>query len=166
MSCREYNKYVGGAEAVQRNVAYEVTRDDASIRCGLRTRPKAKPMLERTNDQFNESDELHEEQPHTDPSADTTELDASPAFMRDNIVPFSRRTFGADDLNERVSERAAPSLEELEAQGFTSDEAIRLLNISYRASDSSEARESRAMLRRLRFTRWLVEHGMLDEFSA
>ena len=55
---------------------------------------------------------------------------------------------------------------DLEAQGFTSDEAIRLIHVSDRMAVSGEAREAEAVLRRLRFTRWLIERGMLDEFSA
>ena len=51
---------------------------------------------------------------------------------------------------------------ELESQGFSEDEALRLIDISKRMERSSEAREAR----RLRFTRWLVEQGILDEFSA
>ena len=55
---------------------------------------------------------------------------------------------------------------ELEAQGFSADEASRIVVLSERLADSHEAREAEATLRRLRFTRWLVEHGMLDEWSA
>jgi hypothetical protein len=65
-----------------------------------------------------------------------------------------------------TDEREAAELHELEAQGFTPDEAQRLLYISDRLSSSREAREAEATLRRLRFTRWLIEHGVLDEFSA
>ena len=57
-------------------------------------------------------------------------------------------------------------VDELEAQGFTHDEAIRLIHVSDRAATSGEALEAEAMLRRLRFTRWLVERGLLDEWSA
>lgn len=58
------------------------------------------------------------------------------------------------------------TVHELEAQGFTPDEAIRLIHVSDRVATSREAREAEAELRRLRFTRWLVERGVLDEFSA
>jgi hypothetical protein len=57
-------------------------------------------------------------------------------------------------------------VQELEAQGFTEDEAVRLISVSERVAHSGEAREAEELLRRLHFTRWLVEHGMLDEFSA
>jgi hypothetical protein len=56
--------------------------------------------------------------------------------------------------------------DELRAQGFTDDEAARIIDLSTRLGSSREAREAEASLRRLRFTRWLIQHGMLDEFSA
>jgi hypothetical protein len=68
---------------------------------------------------------------------------------------------GGDDETESGSE-----LVELAEKGFTADEAIRLIHVSQRAAMSREAREAEETLRRLRFTRWLIEHGMLDEFSA
>jgi hypothetical protein len=68
---------------------------------------------------------------------------------------------GGDDETESGSE-----LVELAEKGFTADEAIRLVHVSQRAAMSREAREAEETLRRLRFTRWLIEHGMLDEFSA
>jgi hypothetical protein len=55
---------------------------------------------------------------------------------------------------------------ELEAQGFSPDEAQRLIDISKRLETSAEARASQAELKRLRFAQWLIEHGILDEFSA
>jgi hypothetical protein len=58
------------------------------------------------------------------------------------------------------------AIEALAAQGFTTDEVLRLIRFSGRLANSHEARESEATLRRLRFTRWLIEHGVLDEFSA
>ncbi len=53
----------------------------------------------------------------------------------------------------------------LEDQGFTEDEAMRLIAVTGRLEDSDEARETAATLARLRFTRWLVEQGKLDEWS-
>ena len=74
----------------------------------------------------------------------------------------------AMQANDAASETAATeaTLLELEAQGFTEDEALRLLIVSGRLAGSREARESQATLRRLRFTRWLIDRGILDEFSA
>lgn len=81
---------------------------------------------------------------------------------RDGIIHLPRQA-AARDKQPIESDRAQS---ELEAQGFTPDEAIRIVSLSDRLADSREAREAVAVLRRLRFTRWLVEHGMLDEFSA
>jgi len=64
-------------------------------------------------------------------------------------------------LATEAAQRAVAVIE-LESQGFSEDEALRLIDISKRMERSSEAREAR----RLRFTRWLVEQGILDEFSA
>jgi hypothetical protein len=80
---------------------------------------------------------------------------------RGAILQMPERAVATD---ERASEET--ELQELAAQGFTPDEAQRLLYISDRLATSREAREAEATLRRLRFTRWLIEHGMLDEFSA
>lgn len=49
-------------------------------------------------------------------------------------------------------------LRTLEAQGFTEDEANRLVELS----DRINART----LKRLQFTKWLVDQGLLDEFSV
>jgi len=53
--------------------------------------------------------------------------------------------------------RKHDELANLEAQGFTADEAARLVRV---------ADPNQAVMRRLDFYRWLVEHGRLDEFSA
>jgi hypothetical protein len=54
----------------------------------------------------------------------------------------------------------------LAAQGFSEGEAARLLEVSERAAYSIEARESEAVMNRLRFTRWLVERGLINEFAV
>ena len=58
------------------------------------------------------------------------------------------------------------TLSELEAQGFTEDEAYQLIHVSHRIANSRETREAEAIIRRLRFNRWLFEQGKLSEFSA
>ncbi len=83
---------------------------------------------------------------------------------RGSVLQMPER--GAHEVLTDEREREAADLQELEAQGFTVDEAQRLLYISDRLATSREAREAEATLRRLRFTRWLIEHGVLDEFSA
>lgn len=64
----------------------------------------------------------------------------------------------------RAAEEAdrALAVTELESKGFSEVEALRLIDISKRLERSAEAR----LARQLRFTRWLVEQGILDEFSA
>src|SRR5215470_6704741 len=103
-----------------------------------------------------------------------TEDDAGQANDAANIVkkpvPAGRKPRKprqkADGASAKASEQRADSftgeVDELEAQGFTRDEAIRLLDVSDRAANSGEVLEAEAMMRRLRFTRWLVERGLLD----
>jgi hypothetical protein len=65
----------------------------------------------------------------------------------------------------RLRRSLVEEVSDLQAQGFTEDEAVHLISVSERVAHSGEAQEAEAALRRLRFTRWLVEHGMLDEFT-
>lgn len=81
-----------------------------------------------------------------------------------SIIRLPRRD-EADILAEQEDDGNV-AVHELEAQGFTVEEATRLIHVSDRVATSREAREAEATLRRLRFTRWLIERGMLDEFSA
>ena len=64
----------------------------------------------------------------------------------------------------RAAEEAdrARAVTELESKGFSETEALRQIDFSKRLERSAEAR----LARQLRFTRWLVEQGLLDEFSA
>jgi hypothetical protein len=61
-------------------------------------------------------------------------------------------------------------LEYITAQGerkqFTPEEMRRLHVVANREAVSSERRAATADLNRLNFTKWLIEHGKLDEFSA
>ena len=59
-----------------------------------------------------------------------------------------------------------PTLDDLQSQGFTPEQVRRLIVVSDRVADSPESRAAEADLRRLRFTRWLIEHGVLDEWTA
>ena len=56
-------------------------------------------------------------------------------------------------------------LRKLMALGFTHDEATRLIDVSVRITNSNEARDAEATRKRLQFAKWLVEQGVLDEFS-
>src|SRR5690242_2179023 len=88
------------------------------------------------------------------------------------IIPLNMAQSGSTGAEPEPPEPARDPVEdadvlgELEQRGFTTDEAIRLVHASARIATSKEAREAQATLRRLRFTRWLVEQGMLNEFSA
>lgn len=53
----------------------------------------------------------------------------------------------------------------LEALGFTEDEALRLIEVAVRITNSDEARDAEATRKRLQFTKWLIDQGKLDEFS-
>lgn len=68
--------------------------------------------------------------------------------------------------HERVPMNPGEALHSLEEQGFSEDEALGLLAITGRLDESAEAREAEATLQRLRFTRWLVEQGKLDEWTT
>ena len=91
-----------------------------------------------------------------------------PETSADGILHMPMRGAGqpAESSEESDDSDETVAVAELEAQGFTTDEAVRLLHVSGRVATSHEAREAEATLRRLRFTRWLIERGMLDEFSA
>lgn len=54
----------------------------------------------------------------------------------------------------------------LEARGFSATEVASLLDVTQRVANSSEVREEQAIMRRLRFQRWLIEHGRLNEYDA
>ena len=74
-----------------------------------------------------------------------------------------------DQRNDEHEEQPAavpPTEADLASRGFTPDEVSRLVIVSNRQAQSDESQIAEATLRRLRFTRWLIEHGMLDEWSA
>lgn len=72
----------------------------------------------------------------------------------------------AGEAEEAEDTPSSPTESDLESQGFTPDEVRRLVVISDRVARSPESQDAEAALRRLRFTRWLVERGVLDEWSA
>ena len=71
-------------------------------------------------------------------------------------VHAQRSSAGADDEDITGPSRE-DDLRDLEAQGFTRDEANRLIDLSVRINEVT--------LKRLQFTKWLVQRGLLDEFS-
>ena len=73
----------------------------------------------------------------------------------------SEKHGAADEASaDRSSEETLGSLE---AKGFTHEEAERLLRVSDQLAGSGESIEAEATLRRLRFTKWLVEQGLLND---
>jgi hypothetical protein len=83
----------------------------------------------------------------------------------EGIITLSRRQ-NAEGSEKKTSAATEATLSELEAQGFTEDEAYKLIHVSDRIANSRETREAEAIIRRLRFNRWLFEQGKLSEFSA
>jgi hypothetical protein len=83
----------------------------------------------------------------------------------EGIITLPRRQI-AEGSEKKTSATTKATLSELEAQGFTEDEAYNLIHVSDRIANSCETREAEAIIRRLRFNRWLFEQGKLSEFSA
>jgi hypothetical protein len=70
----------------------------------------------------------------------------------------------AEEANTSSSSEET-DLHALEALGFTEDEAVRLIEVAVRITNSDEARDAEATRKRLQFTKWLIDQGKLDEFS-
>lgn len=81
---------------------------------------------------------------------------ASRRQRRSKQEDLSESQVNADPEKTRSSSRDA-DMRELEARGFTPDEATRLIDLSVRINEVT--------LKRLQFTKWLVDQGLLDEFS-
>ena len=111
---------------------------------------------------YNEHDEPREEAV-PDSSAQSEQPEAAADVPADTYDPLAQQE-AADDKQEAAA--PVPSEEDLTSQGFTAEEVRHLIVISTRAATSAEARAAEAQMRRLRFTRWLIEHGVLDEWSA
>jgi len=120
-------------------------------------------------------------------SAETTETTERPRARRTSRKASTAQTRATEDASENASENATGGAAasattetvgvtamsaidadriELEAQGFSADEADRLIDVSKRLESSAEALASQAELKRLRFAQWLIERGILDEFSV
>lgn len=78
----------------------------------------------------------------------------------------SEDAVGAGAADDESEDAMPPSASDLASRGFTPDEVQRLVVVSDRQAHSDESQLAEATLRRLRFTRWLIEHGMLNEWSA
>jgi hypothetical protein len=116
-------------------------------------------------------DELTEAAPTEGDRAQAVDATPRPRARRTTRKSVSAEPTPVENAATRAQEQLAVSaLEadamELEAQGFSSDEAQRLIDMSKRLETSAEARASQAELKRLRFAQWLIERGILNEFSA
>jgi len=114
------------------------------------------------------------------PKQARTRKSASPGTSRASKPSARKRTGGATEgasakpvakKRRATSSKRQKNVDEgplagLAAQGFSEGEAARLLEVSARAAYSTEARESEAVMNRLRFTRWLIERGLINEFTV
>ncbi|HEV2236939.1 MAG TPA: hypothetical protein VGR57_09800 [Ktedonobacterales bacterium] len=99
------------------------------------------------------------EEPVAEPAQD------APRDLPDELV-IAQHDERAPEDEPALPAPVAPSEDDLERQGFTTDEVRRLVLVSKRQEGSAESRFEEAAMRRMRFTRWLIEHGRLDEWSA
>jgi hypothetical protein len=103
------------------------------------------------------TDDDNERQEHEETAGAAREPDITTSGTPDPV---------AAETPEASGSSSAPTESELEAQGFTPDEVDRLIHISDRLARSEESSDAEKTLRRLRFARWLIERGVLDEWSA
>lgn len=106
----------------------------------------------------------HTEDPTEDPTEDRTEDIATmpvtprrPRRAKNTDTPDAQRSSAGADDEDITGPSREDDLRDLEAQGFTRDEANRLIDLSVRINEVT--------LKRLQFTKWLVQRGLLDEFS-
>lgn len=106
----------------------------------------------------------HTEDPTEDPTEDRTEDIATmpvtprrPRRAKNADTPDAQRSSAGADDEDTTGPSREDDLRDLEAQGFTRDEANRLIDLSVRINEVT--------LKRLQFTKWLVQRGLLDEFS-
>jgi hypothetical protein len=113
-------------------------------------------------------DAAHEDVPVEETSSHVDDIATKPVTPR---RPRRARGGGASETPGALSDAEAdevilPSreddLRDLESQGFTRDEANRLIDLSARIN---EGISNEPTLKRLQFARWLVQRGLLDEFS-
>ncbi|HEY7834868.1 MAG TPA: hypothetical protein VIG30_14940 [Ktedonobacterales bacterium] len=122
-------------------------------------------MTRKRNDQDNPEENRDENQelwPGDDGAREQPRGDEAPEVLAE--AGADGAPDGAGD--EARDDAALPTQDDLEARGFTPDEVQRLVIVSDRQAQSDESQVAEATLRRLRFTRWLIDHGMLDEWSA
>ena len=110
----------------------------------------------------------HEDIPDEEASSRADEpvtSSAAPRRQRRNKSGNTREPEADAEQQDSASSAADADMHALEELGFTQDEAIRLLDVAVRLTHSDEARVAEATRKRLQFAKWLVEQGLLDEFS-
>ena len=113
-------------------------------------------------------DAAHEDVPgeetssHVDEIATTPVTSRRPRRAKNSATPETPGSSPDSEADEIVRPSREDDLRDLEAQGFTQDEANRLIDLSARIN---EGISNEPTLKRLQFTRWLVQRGLLDEFS-
>ena len=94
---------------------------------------------------------------HAGDIATTPVTPRRPRRAKNADMPDAQRSSAGADGEEITGPSREDDLRDLEAQGFTRDEANRLIDLSVRINEVT--------LKRLQFTKWLVQRGLLDEFS-
>ena len=113
-------------------------------------------------------DATHEDASAEEASSPVDEIATTPVTPRRQRRPRSGDRAEAPGMAaDAEADKALPpsredDLRDLEAQGFTQDEANRLIDLSARIN---EGISNEPTLKRLQFARWLVQRGLLDEFS-
>ena len=93
----------------------------------------------------------------TEDIATTPVTPRRPRRAKNADTPDAQRSSAGADDEDITGPSREDDLRDLEAQGFTRDEANRLIDLSVRINEVT--------LKRLQFTKWLVQRGLLDEFS-
>ena len=111
----------------------------------------------------------HEDAPTEDASSAVDEIKTKPVTPRrprrakSGDTAESAGTSADTESEQVILPSREDDLRDLEALGFTSEESNRLIDLSARLS---EGFSNEPTLKRLQFTRWLVQRGLLDEFSV
>ena len=96
---------------------------------------------------------------------ETVTMHAAPRRPRRSKNGDAVETHAEAEEGEADGSSEDTDLHVLEALGFTEDEALRLIEVAVRITNSDEVRDAEATRKRLQFTKWLIDQGKLDEFS-
>lgn len=141
----------------------EENKTSTELQIGTKaTTSKARKRTRRTQQPSNGAKTVQRRKPAKIESAQTSGHADSEGIIE---LPLRHRKSRVEPQPSKAAVEEA-TLSELQAQGFTEDEAYHLIHVSDRIANSLETREAEAVIRRLRFNRWLFEQGKLSEFSA